>query len=400
MLKFMLNLPLILFVCSQSLFAADSKLGDSKLYFSGGHDGIEASEKYVIIPFNLYPRDTSFPLLHAPNKAQYVPRNIAKNKQSDNKLLYLPVLTSSYCIDKHGPDCKQAIINLMCRDDAGYGQGFIDKYHTIKFYFDSNNISYNKPGESIIEGGNIHFVDGKAIIGEDTLMINFLFMDEVSFEWAVEDDNTYYSENRLYYSVRNHWIAGGKLMSGSAENFRAKNKELFLKDLSDHEKSQYDLLAQEYAAKIEWVERQIAKDIFLARKDIIYVPNRKFHIDLDMTITHDNKILLRAPLDDDERVIYNLQLGILNKYFPGKVIEAPAQFSDPFIFNGITEIDSKEYYCCGQGNYLDQQFEGFMISHCGYQKVHLLNSSYWQERKKNSAGVHCVTQQYFKNPAL
>lgn len=351
-----------------------------------------------------YPRDNSFPLKHAGGH-QYIPYQFLESKSGEELISITEVSRAAilgYYMDTYGREFGQLKKEVIGTVGELFGAGFKNGQVLINF-LKRNNIKYKDPGLTAIEGGNIHFITHKgktkAIIGDHSLImtiISDLFDDHFPDFTA---DQFKLCKTHPKYMLRNLDIAKLLNLGDFLPLFMENSKEYLKK---------YDEYLQKYTSPIlNYLDKSrakhanenlsharylIAKELELEVDDLIIIPQRKYHIDMDLFITPQGKIVLRSPNSNAERKIWEKQYAILERCFSkDNIIDVHEKFSDPALFCGILDSERNNNYVYIALE-LHDDFNQFIADSLGLRPVW-----YPGDLSDSNAGAHCLVQEYIYN---
>jgi hypothetical protein len=156
-----------------------------------------------------------------------------------------------------------------------------------------------KLGRSCIEGGNclLFSYNGKryAIIGELSLLMSFIALEENSLLDDVTPDSTCEPSEHAYRAARNSAL----FLENKEEPEGPQFYLSFLNPLSTEEKKAHKEAALLLDAKFKRTKEYIAEDLELPEANLIFIPQLKFHIDMEMFVTPEGEVLLH----DDQLVL-------------------------------------------------------------------------------------------------
>jgi hypothetical protein len=304
------------------------------------------------LPFEIdYPRDFSFPLKHVVgNKKQYLPGKVTSDEFYDIRALSRLIINGFY-IDEYGFDCVGEKCTLY--ETQGLCGPSIEKERVqlslVKF-FEANRIAYAEPRKTIIEGGNIHFLlsnnKAKAIIGDHSLLLTYL-VTLLRNEWPSEinDNKDDDLQMRLHPHLERNENLLRKLLAGRLTEEECLNLELAsLKELAEDEKLLAKGKSRIISERLRWCKNLIALELELNVEDLIFIPQRNYHIDLDLFVTAKEKIVLRSPVPSKEEKIWVLQYNVLTRNLGEEfLVIPPADLFDGILFCGLP-IPSKNYF--------------------------------------------------------
>jgi hypothetical protein len=152
-----------------------------------------------------------------------------------------------------------------------------------------------KQALSCIEGGNcfLFSYQGKrrAIIGELSLLTSFIALEESSLLQNVIPDYTGEPSEHAFRIARNT-----DLFSKNREKLEEQSLTQFflplLNPISDEDKIAYELEARSIDAQLKHTKEYIAGDLELPVENLLFVPQWKFHIDLELVVTPEGEVML------------------------------------------------------------------------------------------------------------
>ena len=370
------------FFLNMQILAADAKEPELPQLFLGAAFDVQGPLVQANIFKSLldigslhFPRDTSFPLEHL--GVQYVPKNVDKDKHLSIMMLASLVAFSNY-LDKFGEEEAQIKLKHADKNFTMAGNGFRDQFSNgqLQRFLERMAIPYKQPGHTIIEGSNIEFIKmGQrtlALVGENSVFLTFAAM-QLDNLWDKEEidqllpqvvDDYSLSEtarNLQEYSVyETRYIATFLLMMAQGDKAVATK-------MNEYEKSVYAQDARLISAKLLWCQNQIARELGLARKDVVIIPQRIFQLGGDLFTTLKGAVVLRAPTPNNayEQTVFAQQKLILEAHLPGLLIEA--QESDPYLFDGVNIPNLDGFLYVGSDDQeINVRFENFLIKTCGY----------------------------------
>lgn len=392
-MKFKFPMAILLFLFTQTLLAAAIQpwlvLGDVTL---DGDDSL--AHLFTPLPKHFhYPRDYSFPLKHSGYK-QYIPRNVTQDEFK--KILGLhQEMTLGYYLDEYGAEIIKEK-PLLLTNSGFIGEGILQKSARVLEYFEQHNILHKALGHTVIEGGNIHFVTTphglKAIVGDHAVIATYLAMTNGN-KWPMEDikrlQGILHSDSHLHYHMERNSRLVIQVLLGKLQVGQIPDLETRL--LQDHEKQELLEGARVISARITWCKQQIAKELEMPLKDVIFIPQREYHIDLDVMITAKNTVALRAPRTGEES-LHALQKKILMDHVP--LVDVPANLNDPYQYCGLA-IPHKNWFIFPNTNEeIAEDFRTFIIHEAGFEQAISLDDHNHVFTKKKM-GFHCLTQEYY-----
>ena len=178
--------------------------------------------------------------------------------------------------------------------------------------------SYFKASSSVFEGGNVFIHENRAIIGLHSVILTVMVIEQER--------------------IRNKRIKKGMLACEPSEHaYRmARNRGIFLKSMSEKEVQNasafYKSLRENFVESIEDSEKPALKtkacyfdsllreakntlQFELGVSHLTVIPQRSYHIDLDILVTPSGRVLIRNPSTDvgDTELLYHKQTAELMK---------------------------------------------------------------------------------------
>lgn len=246
------------------------------------------------------------------------------------------------------------------------GKGFNRENVEQAIIFDMNHgLSFKRAKNSCIEGGNCFvFVskgEKKAIIGEISLFMSILLNEENGFFNNLTFDATQEPSEHAYLVVRNIEFYNKFRRPVDYFWYVLRDKDKFHEELikiggeqayryqitasvSDQDKLRLRKEAQIFDAKRKKTELAIADEIGVPLDNICFIQQKKFHIDMEMTVMPDGSVLLNDPmkvlesLNEIERANFPLPTveDTLHTLMVEKVVE------DITNFNSVVENQIKQ----------------------------------------------------------
>jgi hypothetical protein len=186
------------------------------------------------------------------------------------------------------------------------GAGFRDLnvHEAIISAFDYN-FSYQE-GRSCIEGGNCYLFtlpngERMALIGEISRCLTLLALEEQRY-FDHKKKIEYSDEPSIdaYRITRNRALYPRKAFNDIMNN-QNKYLCLFKAPISKEEKMQYRVEASQIEMKLLLTKKCMANELGLPMQNIIFMPQTKFHIDMEMFIAPNGEVVLH---DDDETLYF------------------------------------------------------------------------------------------------
>lgn len=385
---------ILFFLIPHLVFSADYKkplivLGEGSYFFGSSFEGM-----FKQLPKPLYyPRDYSFPLAHR-DGIQYVPRNITKQEYR-NIFNAQNLITIGFYQDEYGFDPKEKLDLLV--SGAFSSDSFVEQSDKLIKYFKEHHISYKEPGKTIIEGGNIFFVTlngkTKVIVGDHSLIATYLVMG-IGGGWPQEEikrlARTIPEDSRLYYSVERN---ARLLMFKNLGLLKTDLLDVALSPVGANDREKFKEAALIVATRLLWCKQQIARELEVDLEDVIFIPQRSYHIDLDLLITSKNTVALRAPKPGADTVLWQLQKKILQQHVT--LAEVPVNLTDPYMFCGFSIAEKNWYIFPNSTATLQSDFSQFLIYEGGFDEAIPFEGG--EQFTKKRMGLHCLTQEYFIN---
>ncbi len=204
-----------------------------------------------------------------------------------------------------------------------------------------------KLGKTVIEGGNCYlFYDGatpRAVIGELSIYTSLIGLEEQGYFTknppllsdeepsleayrAARNHRLYLEEKRdLDVSIRSQIQEEVQQAIQSLENVFGGEKGyrlMLVAKVTEEDKSLYKEGAREFEAKLRMTKALIAEELSVPLQHIAFVPQRDFHIDMDLFVTPDGTVCMH---DDSEAIqflreikqgfmLHKTHLALLDRY--------------------------------------------------------------------------------------
>lgn len=392
--------------------------------YLGVSSGLHCNFASISAPEELtYIRDCSFPLKHRKG-IQYIPRDV-KNDGDAFIEKYEKGVTLGYYHETY--DLLDEKTAKLTGPSSISSDAFIGKSSLVMNFLYENNFSYQAPGVTVIEGGNIFFIIAgnttKAVIGDHSLLLTYLVAVRNKFydlDAYAEQNAVPREKNKASYCVAKARALVDEcpqLTDAIAFALNLRNESLFDLDTIEQE-------AQKDAKILQWCRQQIAKEIHLPLEDIIFIPQRSYHIDLDLLVTVDQRILFRAPLAGERALWQKTQDILLSELGQKAVITEEHNFTEGLLFCGLAvaalfdnsaidiseksdshtdtspqavpQITSCFFLSQTESASADliESFSRFLRENCGFTYVEgIIHPDY----ETCHMGVHCLSQEYFPN---
>lgn len=187
-----------------------------------------------------------------------------------------------------------------------------------------------KRGKTAIEGGNCKLFIGRdkaqrAIVGMNSLILTYLALDSQKyFEGHTQlvkemKDAIESPTDESIRAIRNLCILTKNQGKNNYEPHQIKPH--FIRPVSETEKKQCQDIARSFQARINLCKQVIAQELEVPLKNIAFVYQNHFHIDLDLLVTPEGDILIHDEIQSSQilknhisNTSYRKESEMLNRY--------------------------------------------------------------------------------------
>lgn len=239
-------------------------------------------------------------------------RDARVERLDGSHLIPFGVLTDYYPIcDRFYAMIPKEEIDLLKRRDCDWGRGFTRKIREDAISFAKEEEIPFQAGMTCIEGGNCRiFVDGsgrpKALVGYHSLLLTILAMEQQGYFERHADEmdrfaaSIFEPEEDSYRVAKNLLLCRDKVDRADREKEKYKTPaHKLLHELEPDKKPKYKQTACDFEAKRRMAMELISEELGIPLKDIAFLYQENFHIDLDV-LTGPNGIVF---LHDEELAI-------------------------------------------------------------------------------------------------
>lgn len=163
-----------------------------------------------------------------------------------------------------------------------------------------------KCGNTCIEGGNCYLFMSKnvrkAVVGELSLYLSMIALEEQGFFKEILAENEAEPSLDAYRMARNLALSDNKEKLQNCEG-ELSYRKLLMASVSEEDRKQFLNEAKLIEAKLKLTKARMAEELIVSLENIAFVPQMKFHIDMEMFVTPQGEVILH----DDQTAIEFLE---------------------------------------------------------------------------------------------